>query len=91
MTGITADRKTGGSVFYGTVQIADGIIRWNNVSTLPASVHLFSARGALVKRFDIRSAQGARVCAGLPAGVYVAMVGTGTFSCTSNKLVVSGR
>jgi hypothetical protein len=70
------------------LRVADGLIRWNLVSSLPASITMFSAKGELVKRVVIRTASGEISCAGLPAGIYFAALGTARDSKSVAKFIV---
>ena len=74
---VTAVKETPNSVFSRkTLSAGRGTIRWQGVSSLPACVAVFSARGALVKRYGIVSPKGEVACSGLPAGVYMVALQT---------------
>ena len=91
MTKVIAERKIPSSGMRGTFQFADGAIHWTGVLHTPATLNLFSAKGALVRRYNIGTAEGGQPCAGLPAGVYIATMGTTRLFTGSNMLVISGR
>jgi hypothetical protein len=67
---------------------AHGIIRWEGVSSLPARITLFSARGSLLKRYRIGSSMGELVCSGLPAGVYLVGLETARSSAAGSRAIM---
>lgn len=72
----------------GKLWLGEGIIRWNGISRLPARITVFSAKGGIVKKVEIRSAAGETSCAGLPAGIYFAALGTARDSKAVARLAV---
>jgi predicted esterase len=54
----------------GNLRVAKGIIRWSGVSS-PMRCNIYSAKGALVKRYEIRTNEGMLDCSGLAKGVYI--------------------
>lgn len=75
----------------GKLRVAAGIIRWNGVARLPSCISIFSAKGDLVKRVEIRNAAGEMTCAELPSGVYFVSLGTARDLKTAAKLTVLPR
>lgn len=59
----------------GPLSITAGIIRWKGVSRLPASITIFSAKGDLAKRTEIRKATGEMSYTELPVGIYFVSIG----------------
>ncbi|MBN2188352.1 MAG: hypothetical protein JW699_02775 [Chitinispirillaceae bacterium] len=70
VTAVSKERRAPSRVSE-KLRAANGVVRWNGVSQLPAHLGIYSAKGALVRRHGISQRDGTLTCSGLAKGVYL--------------------
>jgi poly(3-hydroxybutyrate) depolymerase len=68
-TAIVMERQAPPSL-SGKLRIANGTIRWNGVSRLPARIDIYSAKGTVVMRHAVGQRDGTLQCFALAKGIY---------------------
>jgi poly(3-hydroxybutyrate) depolymerase len=75
-TAVSSERQAS-SLVGGKLRVANGTVRWSGVSTLPSRLNVYSVKGALVARHDIRQQEGKLFCSALAKGVYLVEIDAG--------------